>query len=269
MPGAPLPPNDLFSPSSVPSQEGCSRDDAEVGDRVHRDGKAQTTSAHYRSEQKRYEIRRHDDGKSYRWSIDKHPFPQVLDYDVTDMRARYSYFSPVTTDDEVEDDEEAEAATHIDSADEPAKQEESDEEIGCITEAQSARMSAATLISPPTSPTVAQLASPLSMHSVLEEDTMDVSPTPSVRRARAMRVKRRHTGTNTLPRAQTSGASARAIASTSSPLQAEPPSRRMTADARHGTFAIMQQERAMMQGAALVAAERRRRTMSAPRTYVH
>ena len=239
---------------------------------MHEKGKERTASAPDQSEQKRYEIRRHKDGKSYRWSIDKYPFPQVLDYDNTDMRARYSYFSPVTTDDEVEDDdadEDAEAATHIASADEPAKQEESDDEIGCITEAQSARMSAATLISPPTSPTVAQLASPLSMHSVLEQDIMNVSPTPSIRRAKALRVKRRHTGTNTLPRAQTSGAGVHAITSTSSPSQAEAPSRRMTSDARHGVFAIMQQERAIMQGAALIAAERRRRTMSAPRTYVH
>lgn len=219
----------------------------------------------------KYEIRRYTHASGYRWSIDKYTYPQVLDYEVTDMRARYSYFSPVSTDDEndEEDEEEDEVIDTAHPANEVKDGMESDDEIGCISKAQSARISTATVVS---SPSLSHFGSPLSASSLVLSPTlptMPTSPFTSITRTKALRIKRRHTGTNTLPRSYVYIARGYTSRIGSASPDAKTVDRRATTDADQGVFAIMQRDKAVMQGAAMVAAERRRRTMSAPRPTCH
>jgi hypothetical protein len=267
-PGTPLPDNAVASP--VPPsklQPGEHRTD-KPGQQVH-----QTPSPKARSRDQ-YEIRRYAHGKGYRWSIDKYTFPQVLDYEVTDMRARYSYFSPVSSDgedDDADEDDEGESADIAHPLECENEEVDSDSEVGRIAKAQCARVSIATVVSP--SPSLLHFGSPLSTSSSVLSPTlptspvMPTSPFASIHRSKALRIKRRHIGTNTLPRSYIYTARKTATMDERTPHAAPAADRRATADADCGVFAIMQRDKAVMQGAALVAAERRRRrTMSAPRS---
>ena len=236
-PSTPLPPYEAAPPAFLPGSDADKGEHEAVADK-------DTTALEESPDP--YGIRKTRNGRDHRWSIDRYPFEQ-LDFAHLPDPMQYSYWSPDVSDDEGDDEDEI-----------------SDEEVGCVIEAKAARVSIATVVSSISSGASASghssaSASLPSIHGILL-----TSPTSSVRRRNATRLRYR-TGTVSIPRGQSVPEHLSSLTEhDSSPRASRPSEHRSTTEYEARVFAIMEQETAIMQGTAICAARRRRRAMSAP-----
>lgn len=238
-PSTPLPPYEAAPPAFLPGSDADKGKHEAVADK-------DTTALDESSDP--YGIRKTRNGRDHRWSIDRYPFAQ-LDFAHLPDPMQYSYWSPDVSDDEGDDEDQI-----------------SDEELGCVIEAKAARVSIATVVSSISSGASASVhsstsASPPSIHGMLV-----TSPTSSVRRRNATRLRYR-TGTVSIPRGQSVPEHMSSLPEHDAlPRAASPPEPRPTTEYEARVLAIMEEETAIMQGAAICAARarRRRRAMSAP-----